>query len=62
MVNSSLKPKTLLKQIKLRLPYFYKRMTQIIKLLNTDDLLESFVHNQDGLISLITSNWRDYTH
>jgi len=50
--------KNLLEQIKLRLPYFYKRMTQIIQLLNADDLLASFVHNQDALICLITSNWR----
>ncbi|MFS3916197.1 helix-turn-helix domain-containing protein [Bacillus australimaris] len=48
----------LLEQIKLRLPYFYKRMTQLIQLLNADDLLASFVHNQDSLICLITSNWR----
>lgn len=48
----------LLEQVKLRLPYFYKRMTQLIQLLNADDLLASFVNNQDSLICLITSNWR----
>ncbi|MFA3776637.1 helix-turn-helix domain-containing protein [Bacillus safensis] len=47
-----------LEQVKLRLPYFYKRMTQLIQLLNADDLLASFIHNQDSLISLIASNWR----
>ncbi|KML09105.1 hypothetical protein VL07_16850 [Bacillus safensis] len=47
-----------LEQVKLRLPYFYKRMTQLIQLLNADDLLASLIHNQDSLISLIASNWR----
>lgn len=47
-----------LEQIQQLLPYFYKRMTYLIQQLHADDLLASFVNNQEELICLITSNWR----
>ncbi|MBY0189944.1 helix-turn-helix domain-containing protein [Bacillus aerophilus] len=47
-----------LEQIQRHLPYFYERMTYVIQQLHSDDLLASFVNNQEELICLITSNWR----
>ncbi|MDM5319187.1 helix-turn-helix domain-containing protein [Bacillus altitudinis] len=47
-----------LEQIQRHLPYFYKRMTYVIQQLHADDLLASFVNNQEELICIITSNWR----
>ncbi|MCY7674726.1 helix-turn-helix domain-containing protein [Bacillus safensis] len=47
-----------LEQIQRILPYFYERMTYLIQQLHADDLLASFVKNQEELICLITSNWR----